>query len=351
MLPYIFLATSPFLLGFLLLGKFQKPETEKKLFVILFGFILFFMIAFRSRFLGSTDSFIYYQNWIDYSRMDLDAVREYIEESRMESGFIYTVWFLGQFIKNAQFIFIFSGALFSVAVCRFIYKNSEDIMLSCVMFVTLGLYVFMVQGLRQGIAMSILLFSVEFVKKRKLIPFLLVVLLASQFHQTAIVFVIVYFLYNLELKPITLLVFSSIGALMIAFSNVLISLGNEYFERDYYGDVDEGGFIATAIYVIILVATLLFARKNKENKSFAMFVYMTIMGLVFYIMRYFDAMIVERISFYFMFGQLALLPSIINCLDAKERQVVKLAVYILCILLFIYRTNGSNLEPFKFFWQ
>ena len=351
MLPYIFLAITPLLVGLLFAGKIEKHEHKKKLILFVFGFTMFIMIAFRSRFVGSTDSYHYYQNWIDYSRMDLIAVREGIKESRMESGFIYTVWFLGQFIKNAQFIFIFTGALFSISICRFIYKNSEDIMLSCVMFVTLGLYVFMVQGLRQGIAMSILLFSVEFVKKRKIILFLLLVLLATQFHQTAIVFVIVYFLYNLELKPITLLIYSALGDFMIVFSSALVRFGNKYFEREYDYEIEGGGFVATAIYAIILLATLLFARKNKENKSFAMFVYMTITGFIFYVMRYFDAMIVERISFYFMFGQLILLPSVINCLEPKERQVVKLAVYILCILLFIYRLNGSDLVPFRFFWQ
>lgn len=352
MLPYIILAGTPLLLKLLLpTEKFLNKEVAKKTFLILFGFALFFMIAFRDKYVGSADSYGYYQNWLDYSRLSFDGIKLYTEESTMEKGYIYTTWFFSQFIGDAQFIFILSGALFSIATCVFIYKNSEDITLSSVLFVTLGLYVFMVQGLRQGVAMSILLFAIEFIKKRKFIPFALLVAVASLFHQSAIVFLIAYFLYGLKLKPISVLFFAAFSGLMIVFSGPLVALGNKYFERDYHGEVESGGFIALAIYVIILLTVALFSHKKQDDKNFAFFVYLTAMGMVLFLMRYFDARIIERISFYFMFGQLAVLPSVINCLEARERQLTKLAVYILSILLFIYRINGSELVPFRFYWQ
>ena len=68
-------------------------------------------------------------------------------------------------------------------------------------------------------------------------------------------------------------------------------------------------------------------------------------------MRYFAAQQAERISFYFAFGQMILLPNTAQQLKPRDRVVVKLAIYTLSILLFLYRINGSNFEPYAFCWQ
>ena len=148
-------------------------------------------------------------------------------------------------------------------------------MLGFLMYVTLGLYTFMVQGLRQAIAMSICLFSIEFVKKRKFIPFFLVVFLASTYHKTAIVFAVIYFLYGIKMdfKGYTCGILGAVAA--IGLGPVWVRIANEQFDREYEGIVEEGGFVATAIYLIILFVAIVFGREKKADKNFSFFFYLT----------------------------------------------------------------------------
>ena len=74
-------------------------------------------------------------------------------------------------------------------------------------------------------------------------------------------------------------------------------------------------------------------------------------GCCFYLMRYLGALAVERVSFYFMFGQLVLLPQAIKCFDGNSKIIINTVVIVLSIALFIYRLSGSDLVPYMFFWQ
>jgi ferrous iron transport protein B len=78
---------------------------------------------------------------------------------------------------------------------------------------------------------------------------------------------------------------------------------------------------------------------------------LVVLGLLCYIMRYVGTLAAERISFYFMFGQVALLPNALSYFSDRDRRVVKLLAYILMIALFAYRLNGSDMVPFRFCWE
>ena len=133
-----------------------------------------------------------------------------------------------------------------------------------------------------------------------------------------------------------------------------MNFANDLFEMEYVTEVDSGGFVATIIYAMVLVFAFLFnsrLRKETANHHDATLFYITFLGFALYVMRYFAAQQAERISFYFAFGQMILLPNTAQQLKPRDRVVVKLAIYTLSILLFLYRINGSNFEPYAFCWQ
>lgn len=353
---YILLAASPLLLTPIInsycKSSVMTDHRARKALIVWFGLFLFVMIAFRIRFLGSPDSAVYYRHWGNVGGLDFSTFKIFAASSRFENGFLYTEWILSHIFPPEQFAFILSALLFTVAVCRFVYRYSPNPALSLVMFVALGEYTFMVQGLRQAIAMSICLMSLEFCRQRKLLKFLIVVLIASLFHQTAIVFAIVYFMYGfiMNLKMYAAIV--AVGIVLFLLSDQIVALTNAVFETDYGDEIFEsGGYIAVLTYIIILAVALIFAGRGRTDRGYTFFFLLTAMGFAFYIMRYFVMQGTQRISYYFMFGQMICLPMVLESFEKKTKGILTVFISVLCIALFMYRLNGGLLVPYRFFWQ
>lgn len=356
MLPYIMLALSP--LGWKLIANSlyknsNNHEYINRFVIVATGISLFLMIGLRSKELGSTDSRQYCYYWELLHEFSFEELVSYSKDSRLEIGFLGSVWLLSHIplFAPSQYIFVISGFVISFCVCKFIYRYCDDVTLGLTMYICLGLYTFMVQGLRQAIAMSICMLAVRYCIERKLLKFILMVLLASLFHQTAIVFCIVYFLYGLNLEMRTLLHVSILCIIMAFFSTKIIDIMNSFFGMKYGIAVESGGFVAVAIYLIILILCGLLAGDNKKDLNYCFFFYLTLLGFSVYVVRYIGALAAERISFYFMIGQLISLPSTLRSMDAKSKKLLKIAIMGLSFLLFAYRLNGSNLLPYHFFWQ
>lgn len=326
----------------------RDSNRTRRIFLLFCGAALFLMLALRYRGVGSADSTNYFYFWHEAASSSFQSVWE---EQRYEYGYLAYVWLFSHIFPNPQFSFVISGLVITVSVCYFIYKNSENPTMSVVMYVTLELFTFMMQGQRQAIAMSICLFALEYCKRRKLVRFLLLVGLAMLFHQSAIVFLIVYLFYGRRLNWKTMLVALVAGGAALALSTTFVSIANTIFESDYDVAVDSGGFVAVAIYVLILAFALIFAGKRRDEKEYTFFVLLTVAGFVTYLMRYTGTRATERISYYFMFGQIITLPAALRRFDLRTRTVISAAVYALCILLFAYRLSSSDLIPFRFFWQ
>lgn len=354
MIFYLSLACFPLLAGWICNINFQdKPQNfDKKLFLFLCGTFLFLMLALKNNSVGSTDSLNYYNAWESVRPLSFGEFVEFQENDPMETGFLFSVWLLSKVFYYPQFIFVCTGAFFTFAVCKFLYNNCDDLVLGFVMYITLGTYTFMSQGMRQACAMSICLLSVEFCKKRKFIPFLLLIVIAYQFHMTSFVFVVVYFIYGLKINYKNL---SAVGigvALLYIFKSKLIAFMNELIDTEYGSTVKSGGLVAVAVYVIIVAVSLIFSdEKLRGDKDYSFFFYLSVLGMFIYMLRYFGTQAAERISFYFLPMQAIILPAVIKNFDLKSRRLILLSVICLCILLFMYRLRGSDLLPYYFFWQ
>ena len=352
---YLFLATSPIWLMFIIETCYKKPidsdKSVKKIYVFFCGLVLFIFIGFRNKELGSVDSANYYDNWLLLRDLPFKKLPYIMEESPMEDGYLFTIWCISRVFYEPQFVFILSGLLFSIAVSKTVYVNSQNVMLSMVMYICLGLYIFMVQGLRQSIAISICLLATEYCKKRRLWPFLLCMLLAFCFHRSSIAFAIMYPLYGGRFGKKTKIGALALAGLLMVLSPVLISLGNEFLEREYTETAQSGALVASAIYVIIVAVGYLFTNDQNTDETYAFFMLMTMVGGSFYLMRYLGAQVLDRISFYFMMGQNIALPTVLNRFESDSKRILNIAVCLLSIALFVYRILTSYSTTYLFFWQ
>lgn len=357
MAAYILLSFLPLLVS-CFFKDLNIDKKQKKYFLIISGIALVVFLGLRDKYIGSADTYNYY-SFFEYakSKSTWSAFRSYKGTymsgfKETEIGFQIFVWLLSRVTSNGQVIIVVTALIYTVSLIIYIYHNSDDVVLSVVMYITLGIMFFEMQGMRQSIAMSICLLSYESLKKNKFVPFAFWVILACFFHKTAIVFSVLWLFRKFTINQKHLFYFSILGGSILVFCNKIISIANNFFEMDYKNTVDGGGLVATSIYILTIIFVYAFVPRDRMDQKFSLAFYMMLLGLVCYIVRYFGAQASERISFYFMFSQLIVLPNAICSMsNDKEKAVTKMIVVLLSIALMIYRLSGSELVPYSLFWK
>ena len=356
MIVYLLYVISPILI-YSVYGLITKRDPnyrkeDKNVYLIIAGIVIFLMIGLRHPGNGSVDTRRYYEFWETMSRVSFKELGYTLKNIDLEIGYQLTTWGLSQIFHHGQWQLIFSGAFYAISVCYFVKRNCPNAVLALTVFNCLGLFNFMVQGLRQSIAMCICLWAIEQCKNRKLMKFILLILLASLFHASALVFLIVYILSMLRLdikSGIIAGVAMAIGMLLLPQFFALINKAmNDSYEIGTI--VEGGGVVAIIIYIIIVVFGLVFRDKN--DSTHALFVYMAIIGCIMMIMRNSVSTVVERIAQYFAFAQMAIVSNSIELLrDKKSYFLIGALIIVLCVGVAVHKVSYSSLIPYQFFWM
>ena len=173
-------------------AKYNLKQSDRKLYATFhLVFIIFFALVFalRAETVGAdTRSYAFSFRLAPYrtyeSIFDPDATRkEYLFHALTKLIATYT--------DNIIIYFGIFGTLFTFSYGYMVHKHSDNYLISYIMLVAMY-FSFIISGMRQVAAMSILLMSYSFVEKKKLIPFLLCIAVAYYFHNTAIVFLLAY---------------------------------------------------------------------------------------------------------------------------------------------------------------
>lgn len=336
--------------------KYGLQQNNYRNYIWICGVLIALVAGLRTPYVGSVDNYRYallyknlqsyptFQEYYDLKLSDYDLLSS-------EAGFYFTMWFFGRIFKDPQMCFIISSLLVTVAVCRFIRRNSVDIPLSLTIYVCLTMFTFNMNAMRQAMAMAICLFSYEFAKERKFIPFVLTVMLAMLFHKTAMCFLPVYILPVLK-NSFGNWVFYVFGLVMcLLFVDRIIAGYYEISGEDYSGNMaaEGGGLFVVLLYVGAIALALYRHRilKNTNNRTAFLGV---LAGFVAYLARYVGSDILERVSYYYYYFMLLLIPEAFHELDEKDYKWIKLLFIAGCILLFAYRVMNGAFRYFKFYF-
>lgn len=326
-------------------------QKTKRYYLIFCGIILVLVAGLRSRYSGSPDTDSYckkfekmllYGNFFDYLKVHRANVLEG-DFLFSEIGFWYSTWLLSRIFSNSTWYVFFTTAFIIFGTLRFIYKNSEDVMLSLIMFITLGLFTFCMNGLRQALAMTICLFAYEPAKKQKFLPFLLIVLVGILFHKSAIFAMLLYLAPKLKFNFKSALLFVLVAGVFVYLGQEIMMAADDLFDKSYSEKVTEsGGSIALMVYLFVIGFGFLFSQKEFKKQENAGILYLSILGVIVFTMRFVFSSGYERISYFFLYYLCLLLPFEIKSFDSKSRFIIQIMALILCLLLFAYRVRSMN---------
>jgi transmembrane protein EpsG len=272
---------------------------------------------------------------------------EYIN-SQKDIGFGILQMILKRFSSDPQILIFTTAFVTNILIILVLYKYSRLFELSIYVYITGGLFLVSMNGMRQCLAAAIVFTATKYIINGNAFKYILVILFASTFHESTLVLIPIYFLIRNKAW--------SKATLVLLFASVLIVIGFDKFsgilfsaikdtQYGVYQDSTEGG--ANVIRVAVYGAPLVIAYFGRERlreifPQSDYFVNMTIIGLVFMVIST-QNWIFARFSIYFNLYQLILISWIIKLFNYKDQKLIYFGLFV-CYLFYYYYENVVSLN-------
>ncbi len=230
--------------------------------------------------------------------------------------------------------------LFVLSSYRLIKKYSSNIFLSFMYLIILGSFSFAMSGLRQTLALSILTFSFGFLQDKKFWKFLILVIAASLFHSTAIVFVIAYPIYNMKERKKNLLIVSLVAVFIALNSSSIMKFYIDMIgqEEIYGGYLDRDTTLTMAGFIIFFFVTVfcVIFLWNDKSAKYRRLCFLSIISLVFRFLSATALAELFRISLYFSVFEPIMLAEASACTDNAENENASIKTFAVSAILLVY---------------
>lgn len=312
--------------------------------------ICFILLAGLRFFVGSdTHNYVY-----DFSVMpDLSKLSEYHRlDSRYQFGWDAYVCIIKSIFGNFVFVQLITAIIVNVIIFWFIKRNTTNVFVVLLLYYILNYFEYNMEIMREAIAVALGLIAVMFYEKNKKLHFILLIILAFEFHISAIILAITPFItkvkYSKKLVLITILLsvfipflFTQIGGLANLI-NLFTSSDPDYLLHYLNQSMDDSRnlFYYIELYVSYLVIPVLCLLTLKENAKFTgmviAFIVIRCMGMFTYAFyrfgNYFEPfywLLLADAAYYYWVKMRISKPLLISML-------------IICILFIYQRTQLGN---------
>lgn len=324
----------------------------KQFFLFLSFFSLFVISSIRYNYGNDYESYYTWYNWIHIGGAS---------PFKSQVGFTW----LNMIMPSFYLMVLVISFLFLCSVYLLIKDNVEE---QCyglaVLIFVINPYLFLINlsAMRQSIAIALFIAAAYFAGKRKLVPYLLLILLASIFHTSALVLLPFYLIINDKrinvffgvIISVVLLVFFIDSGL---FNNSISFVLSIFDEKEYnylYTDSTGNSLRATLLSLVSLIYVVINLYKLSGKKLMYSKLYLVSMILAVFEFR---LAMLTRIQMYFDIFSVVALPAIfytnLKTYYGKWDRIFNVYLFPAAILLiYIARYYSFFTNPlWKDFWQ
>lgn len=210
--------------------------------------------------------------------------------------------------------------------------------------------------IRQATAVALCFFALQYIPSKRIVPYMIFILLACTFHRVAALMIPLYFFLNIKLPSWTYLAIVGLGAvIMLAgipwiqtiFLTVAGWLGENYAEKaEVYTEnamfaVNRGLSLGFILNLAIFVVIIFFKRKIDALPYGTIMLNMFFGSLVLYYYCFELVEVSNRVRLFFLIGIIALLPMVLEVLPLFLERLAGLVVVTLYCFSF---SRGIFLE-------
>lgn len=303
-----------------------RPELNQqrtRIFVFIISFQLF-LIALFSPIVSDA---LMYENWARndiYPNTNIGWV--------LVSRLAWSIW------PSAKALLCTVSIISLTSIGHFFLGYSKNLPLSYLMYICLGIWGLSFFVFRQSLAFAICLFSFGSIERRDLRRFLIIVLIACLFHETAAAFLIAYPLATSNrLNRFRALIMAGISILFLLFYRPFFTLLFSLFRN---GDIYEISSEVVGVgHLAILVFFTVFAYILGKSDRESTFQKTIDAGLVVQLgCLHFPEFV--RLVYFFDFAAMISVPNAICCLrDRKQRLFAELVLITFLLAVYIFSAN------------
>ena len=358
MWPYALLIMCPIVLHHITMKSFYGTTSDvfnknSDRVMTLFWWLLATLLFLRHESVG-IDLYNYHSTFNFISRNSWD---EAIGRSP-EMAFNALNKLISLFTRDFRWVIVITAVLSVFFIARTFIKHSVDASLSIALFIGMSNFVLLFSGLRQSIAISIGFLAFEFVRKKKLLSFLLVVSCAILFHTSAFMLLFMYPLYHTRITKSSLLFIVPIMSFVFIFNQQIFgTLGSILSQFTQYDATitSTGAYTMLILFVIFTIFAYLIpeeAELDNDTIGLRNFLLLSVVLQMFAPLH----SLAMRMNYYYIAFIPLLLPRVIQHRSKTWNQMAIIARYVMIVFFvsffFISASDNNTLQtfPYRFWW-
>ncbi len=334
-----------FLVFYVLILEKVYSKPEKKQYFYYAVFLLFFIMAGMRGITVGGDLKRYLPEYYEVINAPFGLLTYY---GHHEIGYLIYIKILSLISPTDRSYLIGTSFASLIGPIYMFFKYSKKASVSVLVYYAMGYYTNTYNNVRQSIALSIIFIVLPFLINRDFKKYMIGVLVATSFHYSALVMLVVYPLYtqNISAKRLYIYAFSMLLG-VVTFGYTLLGYVSEFIAKldpdEFNEEAEGGGYGLFFFYLLIFVAiSAFYVTKRRimtgdQQKMMSMLVLFQIFAMAIQLTApIFHSMV--RATFYFFIPVATLAVPLVYSMTRS--QLLKTAFYSLVFAFAIYYMIG-----------
>ncbi len=277
------------LLAILILGvgicEIKKSRRNDAIFLCVTSVLLVTIASLRADTVGVDYNFVYAPFFKNVCEQGFSYVFSTQNAYFLEISYSAINYLVSLFTDDVRILMLVIAMLSTALTSTLLYKYCAVPWIGMFVYVSFGFFGNSMSFIRQSLGIAVFLFALQFVREKKILPYILLVLLAATFHKSLLVMLPFYFLAWIPINWKSLLSYGVATVLVMIFSWQLFyfvtdTLGIFSFYNTFQGMyyMNPRNWQTAAVPVLCGIASVVLARlllkrnpKNLVYVNFAVF--------------------------------------------------------------------------------